>query len=144
VKDWAKPPSDHVDLYHLGIRFVGFITTNLLLRFLYWFAEFSDQPGLFSSSVAEDRIMPFVDPIKASYKFVKKIKRTQSTWSRVGIATAILSSTHPPARSGSISVTWPVPDRIAAEKQKKNRGSPDRYARLRTDIVWGRARHPGS
>jgi hypothetical protein len=32
VKDWAKPPSDHVDPYHLGIRFVGFITANLLLR----------------------------------------------------------------------------------------------------------------
>jgi hypothetical protein len=56
VKDSAKPPSDHVDPYHLGIRFVGFLTANLLLRFIYWFAEFSDQLGLFSSSVAEDRI----------------------------------------------------------------------------------------
>jgi hypothetical protein len=23
VKDWAKPPSDHVDPYHLGIRLLG-------------------------------------------------------------------------------------------------------------------------
>jgi hypothetical protein len=29
VKDWAKPPSDHVDPYHLGIRFVGFLTAVL-------------------------------------------------------------------------------------------------------------------
>jgi hypothetical protein len=28
VKDWAKPPSDHVDPYHLGIRFVGFLTAK--------------------------------------------------------------------------------------------------------------------
>jgi hypothetical protein len=41
VKDWAKPPSDHIDPYHLGIRFVGFITAEFfveidlfLLRFL--------------------------------------------------------------------------------------------------------------
>jgi hypothetical protein len=37
VKDWAKPPSDHVDPYHLGIRFVGFLTAVLteisLLKF---------------------------------------------------------------------------------------------------------------
>jgi hypothetical protein len=26
VKDWAKNPLDHVDPYHLGIRFVGFLT----------------------------------------------------------------------------------------------------------------------
>jgi hypothetical protein len=32
VKDWAKPLSDHVDPYHLGIRFVGFLTANLVLR----------------------------------------------------------------------------------------------------------------
>jgi hypothetical protein len=29
VKDWAKPPSDHVNPYHLGIRFVGFLTAVL-------------------------------------------------------------------------------------------------------------------
>jgi hypothetical protein len=28
VKDWAKTPLDHVDPYHLGIRFVGFLTVN--------------------------------------------------------------------------------------------------------------------
>jgi hypothetical protein len=33
VKDWAKPPSDHIDPYHLGIRFVGFLTVNLFLSF---------------------------------------------------------------------------------------------------------------
>jgi hypothetical protein len=39
MKDWAKPPLDHVDLYHLGIRFVGFIMVNLLLRFICWKIE---------------------------------------------------------------------------------------------------------
>jgi hypothetical protein len=29
VKDWANPPSDHVDPYHLGIRFVEFLTAVL-------------------------------------------------------------------------------------------------------------------
>jgi hypothetical protein len=29
VKDWAKTPSDHVDPYHLGIRFVGFFMAVL-------------------------------------------------------------------------------------------------------------------
>ena len=29
VKDWAKTLSDHVDPYHLGIRFVGFLTAIL-------------------------------------------------------------------------------------------------------------------
>jgi hypothetical protein len=29
VKEWAKPPLDHVDPYHLGIRFVGFLTAVL-------------------------------------------------------------------------------------------------------------------
>jgi hypothetical protein len=38
VKDWAKPPSDHVDPYHLGIRFVGFLTAIFLPRFIYIFA----------------------------------------------------------------------------------------------------------
>jgi hypothetical protein len=32
VKDWAKPPSDHVDPYHLGIRFVGFITAEFVVE----------------------------------------------------------------------------------------------------------------
>jgi hypothetical protein len=30
VKDWAKTPSDHVDPYHLGIRFVGFLTAKFV------------------------------------------------------------------------------------------------------------------
>jgi hypothetical protein len=29
MKDWAKPPLDHADPYHLGIRFVGFLTAVL-------------------------------------------------------------------------------------------------------------------
>jgi hypothetical protein len=32
VKDWAKPPSDHADPYHLGIRFVGFITAEFVVE----------------------------------------------------------------------------------------------------------------
>jgi hypothetical protein len=32
VKDWAKPPLDHVDLYHLGIRFVGFLTMKFIVK----------------------------------------------------------------------------------------------------------------
>jgi hypothetical protein len=32
VKDWAKPPLDHVDPYHLGIRFVGFITAKFVVE----------------------------------------------------------------------------------------------------------------
>jgi hypothetical protein len=32
VKDWAKPPSDHVDPYHLGIRFVGFLTAEFVVE----------------------------------------------------------------------------------------------------------------
>jgi hypothetical protein len=122
VKDWAKPPLGHVDPYHLGIRFVGFITANLLLSFLYWFAEFLDQLGLFSSSVAEDRIVPFVDPIEASSKFVNKQKGRGPPGPAWASLLRFLSSARPPARSGSISVTRPVPDRIAAEKQKKKRG----------------------
>jgi hypothetical protein len=46
VKDWAKPPLDHVDPYHLGIRFVGFIMVNFLLRFIcseVCFAAFGSQ-----------------------------------------------------------------------------------------------------
>jgi hypothetical protein len=35
VKDWAKPPLDHVDPYHLGIRFVGFLTAIFLRRFIF-------------------------------------------------------------------------------------------------------------
>jgi hypothetical protein len=38
VKDWAKPPSDHVDPYHLGIRFVGFLTVVLVEIYLLKFA----------------------------------------------------------------------------------------------------------
>jgi hypothetical protein len=34
VKDWAKTPLNHVDLYHLGMRFIGFLTVNVLLRFI--------------------------------------------------------------------------------------------------------------
>jgi hypothetical protein len=43
MKDWAKPPSDHVDLYHLGIRFVGFITAEFVVEI-----DFSAQIYLFS------------------------------------------------------------------------------------------------
>jgi hypothetical protein len=32
VKDWAKPPLDHVDPYHLDIRFVGFITAIFFVK----------------------------------------------------------------------------------------------------------------
>jgi hypothetical protein len=32
VKDWAKPPLDHVDPYHLGIRFVGFLTAKFIVE----------------------------------------------------------------------------------------------------------------
>jgi hypothetical protein len=45
VKDWAKPLLDHVDPYHLGIRFVGFLTAIFLLR-------------LMRSSKIEDRRVP--------------------------------------------------------------------------------------
>jgi hypothetical protein len=38
VKDWAKAPSDHVDPYHLGIRFVGFLTAVLAEIYLLKFA----------------------------------------------------------------------------------------------------------
>jgi hypothetical protein len=38
VKDWAKPPLDHVDPYHLGIRFVGFLTAVLAEIYLLKFA----------------------------------------------------------------------------------------------------------
>jgi hypothetical protein len=38
VKDWAKPPSDHVDPYHLGIRFVGSLTAVLAEIYLLKFA----------------------------------------------------------------------------------------------------------
>jgi hypothetical protein len=38
VKDWAKPPSDHVDPYHLGIRFVGFLMAVLAEIYLLKFA----------------------------------------------------------------------------------------------------------
>jgi hypothetical protein len=31
VKDWAKPPSDHVDPYHLGIR-ARFITAEFVVE----------------------------------------------------------------------------------------------------------------
>jgi hypothetical protein len=41
VKDWAKPPSDHADPYHLGIRFVGFLTAVLAEIFLLKFALLS-------------------------------------------------------------------------------------------------------
>jgi hypothetical protein len=34
MKGWAKLPLDHVDLYHLGIRFVGFLTVIFLLVFV--------------------------------------------------------------------------------------------------------------
>jgi hypothetical protein len=116
VKDWAKPPSDHVDPYYLGIRFVGFITANLLLRFLYWFAEFSDQLGLFSSSVAEDRIVPFVDPIEASYKFVKKKQKRiatawtpdprQGLWSSEGWRRSLLVERGPDRPDRSCARAW--------------------------------------
>jgi hypothetical protein len=32
VKDWAKPSLDHVDPYHLGIRFVGFLTAKFIVE----------------------------------------------------------------------------------------------------------------
>jgi hypothetical protein len=32
VKDWAKPPSDHVDPYHLGIRYAGFIMAEFVVE----------------------------------------------------------------------------------------------------------------
>jgi hypothetical protein len=32
VKDWAKPPLDHIDPYHLGIRFVGFLTAKFVVE----------------------------------------------------------------------------------------------------------------
>jgi hypothetical protein len=32
VKDWAKPPLVHVDPYHLGIRFVGFIMVKFVVE----------------------------------------------------------------------------------------------------------------
>lgn len=39
MKDWAKTPLDHVDPYHLGIRFVGFLTAILLLIYICCSAE---------------------------------------------------------------------------------------------------------
>ena len=32
VKDWAKTLLDHVDPYHLGIRFVGFLTAKFVVE----------------------------------------------------------------------------------------------------------------
>jgi hypothetical protein len=32
VKDWAKPPLDHANMYHLGIRFVGFIMAEFVVE----------------------------------------------------------------------------------------------------------------
>jgi hypothetical protein len=32
MKDWAKPPSDHADPYHLGIRFVGFLMAKFIVN----------------------------------------------------------------------------------------------------------------
>jgi hypothetical protein len=32
VKDWAKPLPGHVDPYHLGIRFVGFVTAKFVVK----------------------------------------------------------------------------------------------------------------
>jgi hypothetical protein len=54
MKDWAKPPLDHVDPYHLGIRFVGFLTAIFLPQFIceyFWLIDLrivpqsSDQIG---------------------------------------------------------------------------------------------------
>ncbi len=48
MKDWAKPPSDHVDPYHLGIRFVGFLTTNFSSGFdlrIVLLGQFTDHIG---------------------------------------------------------------------------------------------------
>jgi hypothetical protein len=32
MKDWAKHHLDHADPYHLGIRFVGFITAEFVVE----------------------------------------------------------------------------------------------------------------
>jgi hypothetical protein len=32
VKDWAKPPLDHVDPYYLGIRFVSFLMVKFVVE----------------------------------------------------------------------------------------------------------------
>jgi hypothetical protein len=40
VKDWAKPPSDHVDPYHLGIRFVGFLTAEFVVEIAWFLLRF--------------------------------------------------------------------------------------------------------
>jgi hypothetical protein len=32
VKDWDKPPLDHVDPYHLGIRFIWFLTAEFVVE----------------------------------------------------------------------------------------------------------------
>jgi hypothetical protein len=37
VKDWAKPLSDHVDPYHLGIRFVGFLTAKFVVEIDWYY-----------------------------------------------------------------------------------------------------------
>jgi hypothetical protein len=32
MKDWVKPPLNHVDPYHLGIRFIGFLTVKFIVE----------------------------------------------------------------------------------------------------------------